>query len=168
MPPRIRIEGYIYYVTSVIQNRLPIFVRPAYIIPLIDSLNYYRYEHSFKLLGYVVMPDHMYLLIWPYGESSVSDAMRDFKRFTSGRITRQARVEGKADWLAAFEAAGDQTGRAEYKVWQDSFWEQAIFTEKFLRQKLNYIHRNPVRAGLVEDPAEYAYSSYRNYVFNDE
>lgn len=42
-----------------------------------------------------------------------------------------------------------------------------IFTEKFLRQKLNYIHRNPVGVGLVDDPAMYPYSSYRNYVHED-
>lgn len=43
-----------------------------------------------------------------------------------------------------------------------------MFTERFLRQKLNYIHRNPVRAGLVEGPADYPYSSYRNYQFGEE
>ena len=168
MPPRIRIAGSVYYITSVVYNRLPIFVQPSFIIPLIDSFNFYRYQYSFKLLGFVIMPDHIHLLIWPEHDEKVSDFMRDFKRFTSGRITRQARLEGKAEWLKAFEQAGNETDRAEYKVWQDSFWEQTIFSDKFLREKLNYIHANPIRAGLVEDPAAYAYSSYRNYELEDE
>jgi REP element-mobilizing transposase RayT len=113
------------------------------------------------------MPDHLHLLIWPKVTKVVTDFMRDFKRFTSGRITRQAKVEGKADWVKQFEKAGTETERAEYKVWQDSFWEQTIYTEEFLKQKLNYIHLNPVRAGLVKSIEEYPYSSYRNYYLSD-
>lgn len=66
-----------------------------------------------------------------------------------------------------FEEAGAETERAEHKVWQDSFWEQTIYTERFLKQKLNYIHLNPVRAGLVQSAEEYLYSSYRNYYLSD-
>jgi hypothetical protein len=78
--------------------------------------------------------------------------MRDFKRFTSGRITRQAKLEGKIDWIEKFEEAGNETGRADYKVWQDSFWEQSIYTQKFLEQKLNYIHLNLCAQGSVQRP----------------
>jgi putative transposase len=166
-PVRLQIEGHMYYVTSVTQGRLRLFVKPSFIIPLLDSLNFYRYRCSFKLLGYVIMPDHIHLLIWPHGDETVSDIMRDFKHFTSGRIARQAEAEGQTEWLEAFAQAGEQTNRAERKVWQDSFWEQAIYSDQFVRQKLDYMHRNPMRAGLVQDPAEYAYSSYRYYVQGD-
>lgn len=167
MTKRYRIEGSIFYITSNIYNRLNIFTRPSFIVPIIDSLNYYRYQYACKLIGYVIMPNHIHLLIWPTLEKVVTDFMRDFKRFTSGRITRQAKVEGKADWVKSFEEAGTETERAEYKVWQDSFWEQTIYTEEFLRQKLNYIHLNPVRAGIVTKVEEYPYSSYRNYYLGD-
>ena len=164
---RYRMEGSIYYITSVTYNRLKIFTQPAFVILLIDSLNYYRYQYSCKIIGYVIMPDHVHLLILPRDEKAVTDFMRDFKRFTSGRIARQAKVEGKIDWLSIFESAGTETDRAEYKVWQDSFWEQSIYTKHFLKQKLDYIHLNPVRAGIVESAAEYPYSSHRNYYLND-
>jgi REP element-mobilizing transposase RayT len=94
--------------------------------------------------------------------------MRDYKRFTSGRLKRQAEVEGNQTWLNAFREAGKGTGRGEYKVWQDSFWDKILYNERMLRQKLNYMHRNPVRAGLVENPEDYPYSSYRNYVLGDQ
>ena len=164
---RNRMEGSIYYITSVTYNRLKIFTRPSFVILIIDSLNYYRYQYSCKLIGYVIMPDHIHLLIWPREEKAVTDFMRDFKRFTSGRIARQAKVENKKEWMEKFELAGFETERAEYKVWQDSFWEQSIYTEKFLTQKLDYIHLNPVRAGIVENTEAYPYSSYRNYYSND-
>ena len=85
----------------------------------------------------------------------------------TGRISRQAELEGKTDWVAQFQKSGEETKRAEKKVWQDSFWEQFIYSDKFMRQKLNYIHMNPVRAGFVDEPGKYPYSSYRNYEFDD-
>ncbi len=166
--PHIQIAGDIYYITNVIYNRLPIFTRPSFVVPIIDSLNFYRYKQSYKVLGYVIMPDHFHILIWPYGDVPVSDMMRDLKRFTSGRIARQAEVEEKKEWLEAFRAAGEKTERADYKVWQDGYWDKNIFSEKMLRQKLNYIHNNPIRAGLVESPDKYPYSSFRNYELDDE
>jgi putative transposase len=167
-PPRYHIEGHVYYITTVIYNRLPIFTRPSFITPLYDSLNFYRYNQQFKLLGYVFMPDHIHLIIWPCGEATVSDIMRDYKKFTSTRIIRQAEVEGIDEWTIAFRKAGHETERSTNKVWQDSFWDVNIYSESFLRQKLNYVHRNPVRAGLVHKPEDYVYSSYRSYVCEEE
>ncbi|MDQ2692752.1 MAG: transposase [Chloroflexota bacterium] len=167
MKKRYWIEGSIFYITSNIYHRIYVFKRPSFIIPIIDSLNYYRYQYACKLLGYVIMPDHIHLLLWPQEAIKITDFMRDFKRFTSGRISRQAKIEGKAEWVVRFEKAGSETERAEYKVWQDSFWEQCIYTEDFLIQKLNYIHLNPVRAGICTTAAGYPYSSYRNYYSDD-
>jgi REP element-mobilizing transposase RayT len=166
--PRFHIEGHVYYITTVIYNRLPLFTRPSFIIPLYDSLNFYRYKQDFRILGYVIMPDHLHLLIWPHGEATVSEIMRDYKKYTSKCIIRQARVEGKTEWMRAFEQAGRETKRSKHKVWQDSYWDTNVYSERFLRQKLIYMHRNPVRAGLVALPEEYVYSSYRNYVFDEE
>src|ERR1044071_7919521 len=109
MQKRYRIEGSIYYITSNIYNRIKIFTSPSFIIPIIDSLNYYRYQYSCKLIGYVIMPDHIHLLVYPSGAQVVTDFMRDLKRFTSGRITRQAKVEGKKEWIKKFEQAGSET-----------------------------------------------------------
>ncbi len=93
--------------------------------------------------------------------------MRDFKKFTAVRIIRQAEAEGRTNLLDAFESAGEKTNCSKHKVWQDSYWDKNIFSERFLRQRLNYIHRNPVRAGLVENAEDYPYSSYRNYALGD-
>jgi putative transposase len=166
--PHIQVDGHIYYVTTVIYGRLPIFTSPGFIIPLFDSLNYYRYQYELCLLGYVIMPDHLHLLIWPQGERSLSEFMRDFKKFTAVRLIRQARVEKRQAWLDAFERAGQETGRSNNKVWQDDYWDKLVYTDKFIRNKLNYIHRNPCRAGLVDDPGDYPYSSYRNYLCGDD
>ena len=165
---RFRIQGHVYYITTVVYKRLPIFTRPSFIIPLIDSLNFYRYKQEYKLLGYAILPDHVHLIIWPYGKPTVSDIMRDYKKFTSTRIVRQAEAENVTDWLIAFGQAGEQTGRSNNKVWQDSYWDENIYTEQFLHQKLVFVHNNPFQANLVDHPADYPYSSCRNYELGEE
>ena len=161
-------RGPVYYITTVVQDRLRLFTRPAYVIPLFDSLIYYRSHYRFGLLGYVVMPDHLHLLIWPQRADEVDAILRDFKTFTAKRIVRQAQAEADRALLARFCAAGAESGRSEHKVWQASFWEQDVYSDKYLREKLVYLHRNPVRAGLATKPEEYPYSSYRSYLTGEE
>ena len=155
-------QGPVFYITTVVQGRLPIFVRPTYIIPLFDSLIYYRSSYNFKLLGYVCMPDHLHLLIWPQQAADLDAILRDFKGFTAKRMVRQAEAEKDDELLAKFTTAGG------HKVWQASFWEQDVYSAKYLRDRLVYLHRNPVRAGLVDKPEDYAYSSYRAYLTGAE
>ena len=166
--PKFHIDGHIFYITTVVYGRQHVFDRPSFIIPLYDSLAFYRHKLDIKILGYVFMPDHMHLLLWPQQAENITAFMRDFKEFTAKRIVRQAKVEKRDDLLNTFRLAGEATGRAIHKVWQDDFWEVNVFTERFLRQKLNYIHRNPVRAGIVTEPSDYPYSSFRNYEIGDE
>ena len=61
MTKRYRFEGSIFYITSNIYNRIRVFTRPSFITPIIDSLNYYRYQYDCKLIGYVIMPDHIHI-----------------------------------------------------------------------------------------------------------
>lgn len=166
--PRYRQTGHIYYVTTNVYDFLPLFTTPSFVIPLLDSLNYYRYHYNIALVGYVIMRDHIHLLLFPEDANGLSAMIGAFKEFTAKRLIRQATVEKRQAWLDAFAHAGATTGRCENKVWQDSFWEMNLFSERMIRQKLNYIHRNPVRAKMVETPGAYPYSSYRNYMLDDE
>ena len=166
--PHIQVDNAIYYITTNVYGRLALFTQPSTIIPIIDSLNYYRYKYHFLVTGYVIMPDHLHLLLWPQEDDQPGDIMRDFKKFTAVRLIRQAQVESRSDWRDAFHQAGAETHRSQDKVWQDHYWDKLIYSPKVLRQKLNYLHRNPVRAGLVASPEDYPYSSYRSYVCGDE
>jgi REP element-mobilizing transposase RayT len=110
------------------------------------------------------MPDHLHLLIWPQHAGDVDAILRDFKGFTAKRIVRQAQADEDCQLLARFCIAGEESRHSEHKVWQGSFWEQDVYSARYLREKLIYLHRNPVRAGLVEKPEDYPYSSYRTYL----
>ncbi len=113
------------------------------------------------------MPDHTHYLFSTHG-SSLSDIMRDYHSFTSKAITEFLTKDDRRKILQFFRVAAILNERGNsYKVWQDGFHPITINSEKFLRQKLKYIHENPVRKGFVTKPEDWKYSSARNYNCND-
>ncbi len=98
---------------------------------------------------------------------NLSEIMRDFKSYTAKKIVNEISLinESRKDWLlAAFSKAGKDLKRIKNnKVWKDGNHPKEIETNYFLDQKLNYIHQNPVEAGIVEEAEHYLYSSARDY-----
>jgi len=166
-PPVFHIAGQAHFVSTNTYNFLPIFHDPAYADILVANLAFYRKHYAFKLLGYVVMPTHLHVIILPSAKASISQVMQRLKEYSAKQIVALAREKGQKTLLSAFRMAGQQTGRAKFKVWQDGFYDFNLYTEAKLREKLRYIHNNPVKEGLVSDPVEYPYSSCRNYLLDD-
>jgi putative transposase len=103
---------------------------------------------------------------------NLSDILRDFKKFTSKKIVEaiQTEPESRREWLLhRFKSGGDplaaksRTNVENYKFWQDGNHAMECFSAKFTLEKLNYIHQNPVRAFIVDEPEHYIYSSARDY-----
>jgi REP element-mobilizing transposase RayT len=115
------------------------------------------------------MTNHLHLIISAREPYQISAIIRDFKEHTAKEVIRQIKEEPESrryDFLKKFEAAGKKDKRiTKYKFWQPS--NHAIELEPFrpdiMDQKLNYIHYNPVEAGIVMSPQEYLYSSARDY-----
>lgn len=118
------------------------------------------------LYGFVIMSNHIHLIIQSEN-SKLSDLIRDFKKFTAMTILNKIETEpeSRADWmLKRFEFACKSHSRNEkYQFWQYGNHPEEIFSEKFFWSKLDYIHLNPVRAGIVSKASHYAYSSASNY-----
>ena len=112
------------------------------------------------------MTNHIHT-IWTATNNNLSDIVRDFKTYTSKTITANIEAEGESrrDWLLyMFRYYAKRTNANEnFKVWTGNNHPEEIHGDSFLRTKLNYIHQNPVRAGLVEEPSHYLYSSAANY-----
>jgi REP element-mobilizing transposase RayT len=98
----------------------------------------------------------------------LSDLIRDFKKFTAKTILNKIETEpeSRADWmLKRFEFACKSHSRNEkYQFWQYGNHPEEIFSEKFFWSKLDYIHLNPVRAGIVVKASHYVHSSASNYI----
>ncbi|HEY4690104.1 MAG TPA: transposase [Anaerolineae bacterium] len=162
---------YAYFVTCTIVDWLPVFEHEAYRRIILDSLAYIRERKQTQLNAFVIMPTHLHVVLWPQEGINLADVLRDFKRFTSRSISKEASRRGDRRFLSIFAAARQQ-GRAQdtsqYQVWQEGSHPEAVYTLDFARQKINYIHANPVRAGLTTVPEDWPYSSARTYLLGEE
>lgn len=150
---------------------LHLFDKDSYRQIILDALSYLRTNKQTQLNAFVVMPSHMHAILWPEMNVSLSDITRDFKRFTSREISKEAQRQGTKETLLAFECARKENRAQDvstFQVWQEGSHPEAIFTEKFARQKMDYIHMNPVKAGLVSIPEQWPYSSARAYLLGEE
>ena len=122
------------------------------------------------LYGYVVMTNHIHLIIQSE-KGELSDLIRDFKKFTAKQILYilQHSPESRKEWiLQRFHQATFSHSRNEnFQVWKSGNHAEEIYSENFLWSKLNYIHLNPVRSGIVSRASEYLYSSASNYIYGN-
>jgi REP element-mobilizing transposase RayT len=116
------------------------------------------------------MSNHLHMLCGSSTDSSLSNIMRDFKTFTSKAISREIEegpIAQKETILNKFKRAASGTKKNQVlKVWQNGFHPKELRTNKFIYQKLRYIHMNPVKKGLVDFPEEYEFSSGSYYAGN--
>jgi len=162
---------YAYFVTWTLVEWVHLFNKEPYRNIILDSLSYLRTEKKTQLNAFVVMSSHVHAILWPKIGINLSDIIRDFKRFTSRKISQEAETQNETEILKVFEMARSENRARDvsrYQVWQEGSHPEAIFTEEFARQKMNYIHMNPVRAGLVETADQWQYSSARAYLLGEE
>ncbi len=167
-------EGYIirdqtlpYYITATVVDWIDIFTMQTYRDSIIESLDYCIKNKGMILYGYVIMSNHIHLIIQSE-DGKLSDLIRDFKKFTAKNILDkiQAVPESRKEWmLERFKLAAEKhTRNKNYQFWQYGNHAEEIYSNKFMWSKLDYIHLNPVRAGLVEKASHYIYSSASNYI----
>jgi REP element-mobilizing transposase RayT len=164
---RIRNKKEIHFVTFAAVEWIDVFTRKEYRDLLIESLKYCQKEKGLLLHGWCIMSNHVHLIASARNEN-LSDILRDFKKFTSRRIIaaiEKNEHESRKDWmLKIFLEEGNKNIRNKtYQVWRQDNQPQELYSPKFFFQKLNYIHNNPVVAGIVEKPEHYLYSSAKDY-----
>lgn len=158
----------LYFTTSTIIDWVDIFSRASYRHIIVESLEYCQRQKGLKIFAWVLMSNHLHMVISAEGEQTVGDILRDFKKFTNKQILRvleEDEHESRRTWmLDRFRFAGANDKRiTNYRFWQEGNHVEEIYTSEFLWQKVNYIHQNPVRAEIVERAEDYLYSSARDY-----
>ena len=163
---KIRDQSATHFLTFTIMGWIDIFTRQRYRDIIIDSFQFCRIHKGLLIGAYVIMSNHIHT-IWTATNANLSDIIRDFKTFTSKAITGavENEPESRREWLLyMFNFFANKTNANEkYKVWTGNNHPEAIYTEPFLKTKLNYIHENPVRVGLVRNASDYLYSSAADY-----
>lgn len=156
----------LHYVTFQIVKWVDIFTRQIYRDIVVDSLRFCQQNKGLEIYAFVVMSNHIHLLIRS-DIGKLSDTIREFKSFTAKQMlmTIDTEPESRRDWLLnIFEFAAKQHKRNEkYQIWTHENHAELVYSNKFFEQKLNYIHENPVRAGVVEKAEDYLYSSATSF-----
>ena len=160
----------IYFITTTAANRARFFNPDEHKEIIADSLDYMCLKGWFRLYAFVIMPNHIHLLVRFLSPFTLSNVMRDFKKYTSKQIIRCCEAENNQKMLNKFEKAARTTVKQKYKVWEEDYDAREVFSLDFLNQKLDYIHSNPCQPhwGLVEDPEDYRWSSACFYLLDKQ
>jgi len=157
----------VYFVSFAAVYWIDVFTRQAYFEVLAQSVRFCRQEKGMELYAYCFMPSHVHFIFRSSKEQPM-ELLRDFKRYTSNMIIKTIEnnpKESRKEWLLwMFERAGKkQSNVNKYQFWQHHNKPIELWSEKVIKQKIDYIHDNPVKSGFVVDPIDWKYSSARNY-----
>ena len=156
-----------YFVSFATVHWIDVFTRQEYFKVLSDSIDYCRSEKGMELFAYCFMPSHLHFIFRSSNEQP-SELLRDFKRHTSKKVIEVIESnpqESRKEWLLwMFERAGKKNATTtRYQFWQQHNKPIELWSPKVIKQKLDYIHNNPIASGFVTEATDWKYSSARNY-----
>jgi REP element-mobilizing transposase RayT len=164
---KIRDQNLHHFITATVVDWIDVFSRKSHRDSVIDCLDFCIKNKGMILYGYVIMSNHVHMIVQS-NDGKLSDLIRDFKKFTAKTILEkiQSEPESRREWmLERFALATESHSRNKnYQFWQYGNHPEEIYSEKFMWSKLDYIHLNPVRAGIVSKASDYIYSSASNYI----
>ena len=143
---RFQESGHLHFITFSCYRRLPRLNTPDACSVFERALEQSRRRWGFFVTGYVVMPEHVHLLLSEPEHGQLSQAMQGFKQSVARRLTP----------------------RAAEPFWQERYYDFNVWSERKRIEKLRYIHRNPVTRGLCTEPQEWPWSSFRHYQTGEE
>lgn len=146
--------------TLTVLHWIPIFTRPETTQILFDCLRHLMNE-GLKVYAYVILENHLHLIAQSH---QLDQDIARFKSFTSRALLtylQEKRVNSILDQLAFYKKA--HKGDRQYQFWQEGVHPELIQSEVMMRQKIEYIHHNPVKRGYVDEPEHWRYSSARDY-----
>jgi len=149
-----------HFVTCTVLHWIPVFTRPATVKIILDSLRHLM-EDGLKVYAYVILENHLHLLVQ---SKQLDRDMSRFKSYTSRRLIEylsEHNVSQVLDQLAFYKKA--HKGDRAYQFWQEGVHPEWIQNNDMMKQKVDYIHENPVKRGYVDLAEHWRYSSARDY-----
>jgi putative transposase len=155
-------NGHLHFITSSCYRRWPLLgsaTRRNLFIKILEQL---RQRYGFVVVGFVIMPEHIHLLISEPDRGTPSTVMQVLKQRFARRVLGDWRHRNQGAQATLWQEAMN-VGH----VWQRRFYDFVVYTEAKRIEKLKYIHHNPVRRGLVLEPDQWAWSSVRWYAHGE-
>ena len=160
-------EG-IYFISYSVVRWMDVFTRNIYRNILLDSFIFCQKKKGLRIHAFVIMTNHVHMIISTTEGHFFENTMRDLKKFTSTEIIKAIRnnpKESRKEWLLQ---AFTEEGKKNSNNTSNQFWQQdnhpiELYNNKMIEQKLDYLHNNPVESGFVTKPEDYKYSSAMDY-----
>jgi len=163
----IRDNESIYFSTFTVVDWIDVFTRKDYRDLVLENLAYCRLNKGLKLHGYVIMSNHIHMVVSSKEGFELASTMRDLKTYLSKQIVKAILnnpKESRQGWMIEKFKWHRSHHKQQYQFWQMGNHSISLYDNKMIDTKLDYIHQNPVRAGLVDSPQDWNYSSSRNYI----
>jgi REP element-mobilizing transposase RayT len=150
-----------HFMTCTVVEWLPVFTRPDTVQIVLDCWRYQREHEALKLYGYVILENHLHFIAQA---ENLNKCVHGFKSFTARQLIDYLQAQHAERILTRlrFAKRAHKTDR-EFQFWQEGVHAELVFSEAMMREKLDYIHANPVKRGYVRLPENWRYSSASHY-----
>lgn len=157
-------EGNIYFVTLTIVGWIDVFTRKTYADIIIENLKYCQQKEGLSIYAFVIMSNHLHLVVKRESEKDLTELLGRFKSYTSKKIIQaieESNEESRKEWLLyMFNYFANKSKQyKKFHFWQYTNHPVELYTNELIDQKIDYIHQNPVKAGIVAEDYQYIYSS---------
>jgi len=163
--------GELQFITSSTYHRAQVFRSPRFCQCFVQRLEEVRQKMHCLLIGWVLMPEHFHLLLKPQPAETTPLVVKELIEDTARRILKTLRENQQYPWcqkmLARFRLPPSVHDESHFRLWNRRFHPFDVHSEAKLREKLNYMHNNPVKRGLVSSPGDWPWSSWRFYYLQD-
>jgi len=153
----LNLAGALHFVTGNVINRLKVFDREDACSSFMEICQKLKVRHECKLIAFVVMPDHFHLVVNPQ-DGKIQEWIGALKSLSARSLI---------ELFPVGMFLKKQPDGSENQVWQESFKALPLWSNWMIRQKINYIRANPVKAGLVDSAKDYRWSSFRSFYFEE-
>ena len=165
---KIRDQEKLHFLSFATVEWVDVFTRTMYKDVIVDSLKYCQENKGLLLYAWVIMTNHVHLIISSKEGIKQEDIIRDLKKHTSKQLLKlieENSRESRRNWMMrTFKRAGEKNSNNKYyQFWRQDNHPIELTTNEMMEQRLDYIHHNPVVEGIVDEPEYYLYSSARDY-----
>lgn len=156
-------EG-LYFISFATVGWVDVLTRPSYKDIIVESIRYCQAKKGLLLYEWTIMTNHVHLLASSAEGCSLSDILRDLKKFTSGKIhmaLKEHPIESRREWLLPLlkEAGDANKHNASFQLWQQNNQPMQLTKPEEVARVVEYIRMNPLVEGIVDTPEAYCYSS---------
>lgn len=157
-----------HFVTMTLVEWIDLFSREKYKEIIVDNLKYCIDKKGLIIHAYVIMSNHIHLVVTAKEGNALAGIIRDFKRYTAKVLYKTLKSdaeESRRNWMLwIIESQGKRSSANEYtKVWIHENHPVTLDTDLMQEQRIQYIHENPIRAGICHTAEDYVYSSAGQY-----